>query len=301
MPNVLASGSVRLTRIVCVCTIVISAANASPAFAQAAPAAPVETPTTGTSSTNVQTEQEEDDAALQLAEPEYRLINLPTTMLLPRNRGSFELTHRFGANLAQGDFWEHAKSLFGLDNGALIGFEFRYGIAPRVQVAAFRTNINRTILFHGKYDAIRQFDGWWVSASALASVEGVENFSDDYSPALGATVSRTIGDVAALYAVPIWVHNVAPGLGVTRDTFFMGVGGRLRIRPTVYIVAEVSPRLAGYDPGPPEYGFGIEKRAGGHMFQLNFTNTHSTTYGQTARGGASDTIYMGFNLARKFF
>ena len=128
-------------------------------------------------------------------------------------------------------------------------------------------------------------------------MEGGDNFTEDHSPALGASVSRTLGDIAALYVTPIWVHNVAPGLGDTRDTFFVGVGGRLRISSTVYLVGEVSPRLSGYQPGRPEFGFAIEKRAGGHMFQLNFINTHSTTYGQVARGGAADTMYLGFNLA----
>jgi hypothetical protein len=81
----------------------------------------------------------------------------------------------------------------------------------------------------------------------------------------------------------------------------MGIGGRLRIRPTVYVAAEFSPRLAGYQPGEPHFGFAIEKRAGGHMFQLNFTNASSTTYAQVARGGFVDSLFLGFNLARKFF
>lgn len=245
--------------------------------------------------------QDEDDAILQPAEPEYRLIDLPTTLLLPAHRGSFDLTHRFAGNLARGSFAENAKSLFGLDQGALIGIEFRYGIARHLQAAVYRTSIDRTIQIHGKYDAVRQRGPSPVSVSALLSVEGTENFSGTYSPAVGAVLSRQIGDTAALYAVPIWVHNTGAQFGPTRETSLVGVGGRVRIRPTVYVSAEVSPRVGGYQPGPPEFGFAIEKRAGGHMFQLNFTNTFSTTYGQVARGGFNDSLYLGFNLARKFF
>jgi Membrane bound beta barrel domain (DUF5777) len=48
--------------------------------------------------------------------------------------------------------------------------------------------------------------------------------------------------------------------------------------------------------------FALEKRAGGHMFQLNFSNSLGTTMGQIARGGArSDDWYLGFNISRKFF
>ena len=48
--------------------------------------------------------------------------------------------------------------------------------------------------------------------------------------------------------------------------------------------------------------FAVEKRAGGHMFQLNFSNSFGNTPAQTARGGTSnDDWYLGFNISRKFF
>jgi hypothetical protein len=34
---------------------------------------------------------------------------------------------------------------------------------------------------------------------------------------------------------------------------------------------------------------------------LTFTNTFGTTDAQIARGGTSHALYLGFNLARKFF
>jgi hypothetical protein len=97
------------------------------------------------------------------------------------------------------------------------------------------------------------------------------------------------------------VHNTAAILNIDRDTFFVGVGGRLRIGGTTYLVAEVTPRAAGYSPEDAEYAFGIEKRAGGHLFQLNFGNSQGSTFAQTARGGSHENLFMGFNLARKFF
>ena len=69
----------------------------------------------------------------------------------------------------------------------------------------------------------------------------------------------------------------------------------------MYVVGEVSPRLGGYQPDEAQYGFGIEKRVGGHYFSLTFTNSFGTTYAQMARGGIANTLYLGFNLSRKFF
>ena len=243
----------------------------------------------------------DDDGGLQLGQPDFRIVNLPTTLRLPVHGSSFQLTHRFNGNLRRGSFSQNAGNLFGLDQGAVVGFEYRFGIARHLQAIAYRSAIDKTFQFYGKYDALRQSESTPVGLSALVSVEGVNNFRDRYSPALGVSVSRTAGDRLALYVTPIWVHNTAGVLNIDRDTFFVGVGGRLRMSATVYVVAESSPRLAGYSPDQPEYAFGLEKRAGGHMFQLTFANSQGTTFGQTARGGFPNALFLGFNLARKFF
>ena len=243
----------------------------------------------------------DDDGSLQLAEPDFRVVALPTTLRLPRHGSNFQLTHRFNGNLRNGSFGFQASNLFGLDQGAVVGFEYRFGIMRHVEAAVYRTAIDKTFQFYSKYDAVHQRESTPLSISALVSIEGGNNFQDRYSPALGAVVSRTVGDRFAMYAVPIWVNNTAAVLDIDRNTFFIGVGGRLRLNPTVYVVAETSPRVAGYKPGDAAFAFGIEKRAGGHLFQLNFGNGQGTTFGQIARGGFPHALFMGFNLARKFY
>ena len=242
-----------------------------------------------------------DDADLVIAEPDFRVLNLPSTLRLPLRGSSFQLTHRFNGNLRQGSFTENSSSLFGLDQGAAVGFEFRFGVARHLQAAVYRTAIDKTFQFHGKYDAVRQGASIPVSLSALVSIEGADNFQEHYSPAIGVAVSRLVADRLAIYATPVWVHNTAAALDIDRGTFFVGVGGRLRVSATVYVVGEVVPRVSGYRPDKAAYGFAIEKRAGGHLFQLNVNNGQGTTFGQLARGGFSDSLFLGFNLARKFF
>ena len=242
-----------------------------------------------------------DDADPVLAEPDFRVLNLPSTLRLPAHGSSFQLTHRFNGNLRQGSFTDNASNLFGLDQGAAVGFEYRFGIARHLQAAVYRTAIDKTFQFHGKYDAVRQDHSIPLSLSALLSVVGADNFLERDSPAFGVAVSRMVADRLALYAAPVWVHNTAALLNVDRDTGMVGLGGRVRVSATVYLVGEVIPRVGGYSPGTPAYGFAVEKRAGGHMFQLNFNNGQGTTFGQLARGGFADSLYLGFNLARKFF
>jgi hypothetical protein len=244
----------------------------------------------------------DDPAALKLAEPDFNLIGLPTSLRLPKFGSAFRVTHRFTTPL-NGDFGDLASDLFGLDSGAQIGLEYRFGIVPNGQIGIHRTS-NKTIEFFGQYAAIRQGAGRPVDISALVTIEGTNNFKDSYSPAIGAIVSRTVGDVAAFYVEPIWVNNtnsLPKQLADDNNTFMVGVGGRVRVRPTVYIAGEVAPRT-GYKPGVTHGSFAIEKRAGGHLFQLNFSNAFGTTMGQIARGGpVENDWYLGFNISRKFF
>jgi hypothetical protein len=49
-------------------------------------------------------------------------------------------------------------------------------------------------------------------------------------------------------------------------------------------------------------GFGLEKRYGGHVLQLTFSNGFGTTMGQVTRGAANtDDWYIGFGISRKFY
>ena len=67
-------------------------------------------------------------------QPEFSLATLPTTLRLPRFRSAFRVTHRFGRPLGSGDFGDLASDFFGLDSGAQIGLEYRYGLMPGTQI-----------------------------------------------------------------------------------------------------------------------------------------------------------------------
>jgi hypothetical protein len=245
---------------------------------------------------------EDDDAVLRPLQPDFTLINLPTTLPLPAHKSNFRLTHRFNGNLRLGGFGSQAGNLFGLDEGATVGLEYRFAVAKHIQAAVYRTTFNRTTEFYGKYDAFHQNARTPVGLSAIVTVEGVNNFRDQYAPGMGASISRDVANVMALYAVPMWVHNSAAATGVVHETVMVGLGASVRVRPTLFLVGEITPRVGGYVAGDPEYGFGLSKRVGGHVFDLTFTNTtQGTTFAQMARGGFPKSLYLGFNLARKFF
>jgi Membrane bound beta barrel domain (DUF5777) len=265
-------------------------AAAVPSAAQAPPAAPAP--------------PDDPDLDINLAQPDFTLVALPTTLRVPRHKSAFRVTHRFTRPLGEGSFGDLAGDLFGLDSGAQIGLEYRYGLMSGTQIGFHRTS-DRTIEFFGQHEVKAQSGSFPFTISALATVDGTNNFRDSYSPGLGAVISRTIGEHAALYLEPVWVNNTntLPSEVVDHnDSVLLGVGARLRVRPTVYLTIEGVPRVSGYDPGSTQIAVAVEKRSGGHIFQMVFSNGFGTTFGQIARGAANtDDWYMGFSISRKFY
>jgi Membrane bound beta barrel domain (DUF5777) len=250
-----------------------------------------------------QDDQEDDDLGLDRVESDFTIITLPTNLRLPRHKLGFRLTHRFNRPLDEGSFGDLVADLFGFDAGAQIGLEVRFAPARRAQIGIHRTN-DRTIELFGQYDVARQTGSLPLGIGALVTIEGTDNFSDEFTTAVGAILSRTIAKHVALYVEPIFVgnSNLASDPVDSNNTFLMGLGARIRVRPSVYVVGEFIPRVAGYDPGTNQGSVGVEMRAGGHIFQLNFSNAFGTTMGQIARGGpAGNDWYIGFNLSRKFY
>jgi hypothetical protein len=238
-------------------------------------------------------------------EAEQNVVTMPTTQSMHRFGHHFRITHRFTRELGRGSFGELASDLFGLDEGAVIGLDYRFAPTSNVQVGVYRSMQFRTIQFSGRVDAIRQTETMPLAISGVVSVEGTDNFRDDRAPVLGAVVSRTYGRRLAFYASPtfVWNSQTPSTSGITladETTGYVGLGGRVLLPKTTYIAIEVTPRVSGFAPGRATWGVGIEKHTRGHLFQLNFSNSFGTTYGQIARGGERSNVYLGFNLARKF-
>ena len=273
------------------------------------------------------------DRRPSLAEPDFTTINLPTTLRLPRYKSSFRMAHRFTRTLNSPSFGDLASNLFGLDGGAFIGLEYRFGLMRGLQAGIYRTS-DKTIQFFGQYDAVRQSSTVPLTIDVVASIEGLNNFhrgnaveeeDNAYATALGVLMSRIVRDRAAFYLQPSYIihantystqgclehiehgHDVPGCLGTTTvgietNTLMVGLSSRLRLTRSAYVVASWTPRASGFRPGVSLKTFGIEKRLGGHTFQLNVSNSLGTTMAQMARGASNNRDwFLGFNISRKFY
>lgn len=253
----------------------------------------------------IASQEPDPDLQVVLGEPDFTLGALPTTLRMPAGKLLFHLTHRFSLPIAAGTAGDFFKNFFNMDSAAQIGFELRYGLRSGTQLDVLRTN-ERTIQFLAQQELVGQHAGGWLSADVIAAVEGRQNFSQRYATTLGGVLSHRFGDHGAVYAQPYVVinANTTPATaGEDRHTMVFGVGARVRIaKSRAYLVGEFAPRVAGFSPGVHHASVGIEKRLGGHVFQINISHTVGTTLAQVARGGLQNKDwFIGFNLTRKFW
>ena len=106
-----------------------------------------------------QTPPDDPDRDINFAQPDFTLVALPTTLRVPKFKSAFRVTHRFTRPLNEGSFGDLASDLFGLDGGAQIGLEYRFGIMRGTQVGIHRTS-DRTIQFFSQHEVVsaRQAD-----------------------------------------------------------------------------------------------------------------------------------------------
>ena len=227
------------------------------------------------------------------------VIVLPTTASLDRFGSYFRLTHRFGRDL-RGSFLDLAKSAFGLDDGAIIGFEYRFAPAANYRSARTDSLLYRTIQIFARHDTIRQTGRMPVAVSLLESVEGQTIYGAVLAGARSgripnvwrslATISRRswfgIALPSALRDTRGHDHDV-PGaaMRITRwkkSGLPMPVLAPAAAAPNGVPRGEIIPRT-GFTPGT-SVGRGYREAHRRPSFQLTFSNSwHHQP--QIARGG----------------
>jgi hypothetical protein len=80
-----------------------------------------------------------------------------------------------------------------------------------------------------------------------------QQFKDSYSPGIGVLLSREFGEHGSVYAEPLWVNkHQSPSRRnwpTTTTRFIIGLGARVRVRPTVFLLVEAAPRNQRLRPG----------------------------------------------------
>jgi hypothetical protein len=273
------------------------------------------------------------------------LFNVPTGRRTERHSLTVNFTHRFPYEAAFTGPGRGA-TLAGLDDFAVPSLGFRYGVTSKLSVFAYRSPsiIGRPIELMAAYNFLDEHDGHPVNAAVRFSVDGQNDFSNNFAENFELILSRSVTHRAQLYAVPTFTIHQRPlisnpgaaiadampnqpcsaprAVGIAAsfnarpcaNTFSLAAGVSVDIRPTVAIVAEVTPTLVnGSDLGihRPEYAFGIQKKIWRHAFTFGLSNGPGSLVSQ--RGGTRATflqnstadkpggLFVGFDLTRQLF
>ena len=273
------------------------------------------------------------------------LFNVPTGRRVERHALIVNFTHRFPYEAAFTGPGRGA-TLLGLDDFAIPSLGFRYGVTSKLSVFAYRSPsiIGRPIELMAAYNFLDENDGKPLNAAVRFSVDGQNDFSNNFAENFELILSRSLTRRAQLYAVPTYTIHQRPlisnpgaaiadampdqpcraprAVGIAAsfnarpcaNTFSLAAAIAVDIRPTVALIAEVTPTLVnGRDLAihRPEYAFGIQKKIWRHAFTFGFSNGPGSVVSQ--RGGTRATflqnstadkpggLFVGFDLTRQLF
>jgi hypothetical protein len=241
------------------------------------------------------------------------------------------ILHRFGP-LNQGLY-----NFFGLDYASMrMGFD--YGITHDLMVGIGHSTWQKTYDAFAKYKILKQSTGavnMPVTLSFMSSIairtdkarldttgsRILTSFGDKSSYTAQLIIGRKFSKNFSLQLMPTYIfhHNRIDSINTytknkgnilagqkRKNTFAMGIGGRIKISKRVSINAEYYYQMPDAKPSKHfnSVSLGIDIETGGHVFQMHFTNSN----GMTEKSFITDTddkwgkgyIRFGFNISRVF-
>lgn len=268
-----------------------------------------------------------------------RLIHGQTVEMTKKNALDFRIAHRFG-NIASSNN-EHIHNMFGFDQAADILFSLDYGILKNLSVGAGRAKGNGPVgeLWFGniKYRLLEQtknfktpFSIALLAQTAISSkrktpnsIESITSFPFWYHRLtynLQAMIAIKATSWLSIQLTPsfLWRNLVTPN--DKNGLFVLGFSTRAKVTKRSAIVFEYFqpitknnatfrqyfPMLrgqtnAGYYP-PLNIGYEIE--TGGHVFQINLTNTagllENDFLAYNPHNWAQGQFRLGFTITRSF-
>ena len=238
-----------------------------------------------------------------------RLVNLPTARSIGKGNFLFRVSHRFFPAVKEG-----YDVFYGLNGPASVLLGFGYGFSDKLNLTLSRANESQEFEFALKYICFNQDENreepfslaFLGSLSLLTlSIPGENTFrSENFRVNLQSTLSYKVNQSISLLLVPGYSTNTNPSEESNQGTLSLGLGGRAMIIDDLSVLLEWIPVLAGYSLDSWGWGLGIEKKIGGHVFQVFALNSVGITTPQFVPGGkfriGEGEFRFGFTIFRWF-
>jgi hypothetical protein len=260
-----------------------------------------------------------DEETTKTSAPDFTTATFKTTRIINGHSVEnvaggvldFRISHRFGY-ISSG-----IEELYGLDQASMrLGFD--YGLSKRWMIGIGRSTYQKQLDGFTKFKFVRQAKGGSpITASGLASmmyksIPFEDPTRDNYYTSNmyycgQILIARKFSEGISLQIMPTMIHyNLVQGANDPNDLFSIGAGGRFKVSKRISINAEYYYQLPGYSlPGTyNSVAIGVDIETGGHVFQLNVTNST----GMTERSFIAETtgdffqgdIHFGFTISRVF-
>lgn len=254
-----------------------------------------------------------------------RVINTHSVETLQKRKLDFRISHRFGDLAGDNGGW---ATFYGLENAADILFGFDYGVTDQLTVGISRTKgagpLKQLLNGSVKYRLLRQ--GKEGGAPVTITVLGLTSFStaqktDDpdvlnsfpktahrFANHLSVLIGRKFSDRFSLQLNAGYTHRNLVPTGDENGLLSVGFSSRVQMTKVFGIVLDATFPFSdlrtsenGYYPA---LGFGLEVDTGGHVFQINLTNSTGimeTDYIPNTRANWGDGEFrLGFTISRIF-
>jgi len=241
-----------------------------------------------------------------------RVVNAHSMEMLGAGSMDFRILHRFGP-IDQG-----FDQFFGLDQASMrMGFDF--GVTKDLTLGIGRSTFKKDVDAFVKYRVVQQSKGPKSTPFSLIAFAGLSTytyknpdptkpftFSDRSAYYLQAIIGKKISTNFSMQLSPTLVHRNMVQPNDEKDIYALGFGVRYKISKRMalivdyFYVANGFPNTFGTNP----LSIGLDIETGGHIFQLNFSNTagmnERSFITETVNRWGKGEVQFGFNLSRTF-
>jgi hypothetical protein len=255
-----------------------------------------------------------------------RVINSQSVEMLPGRKLDFRVGHRFGDVMGSSGGW---NTFFGIENSSDILIGFDYGVSDHINIGISRTkgsdelrqNINtffKARLMQQQIQGRNPLTIGFVAQSSISTMqksnsEGVlSSFPETnhrISYHLQLMVARKIGKVFSIQGNASWTYRNLVYNYDQNDLVSLGIASRLSLTRALGLVVDTNFPISNLRTSEngyyPSLGVGFEfGTGGGHVFQLNFTNStgmSETDYIPYTRSDwTAGEFRIGFTISRIF-
>jgi len=256
-----------------------------------------------------------------------RIINSHSIETLPAGKLDFRIVHRFGDLAGANGGW---PTFYGLENAADVSIGFEYGITDRIMAGIYRAKgagpLRQNIHTFVKARIMSQdkVGGTPVSISVISMLststmqksdrEDVLNFfargTHRLTSHFGLHIARKFSDRISAQFNAQWTYRNVVFEGDENDLVSIGGGIRAQMSKSLAILGDVTfPLLSDLRTTDNDYypsiGIGFEfDTSGGHVFQINLTNSQGiaeTDYIPYTRSSWGEGEFrLGFTISRLF-